>query len=66
MASRNLDDEQLQMLFSSIPGSSIILLEDADAMWSDRENTADNGVTMSGLLNVLNGVATTRFAKKSN
>ncbi|KAF2169577.1 hypothetical protein M409DRAFT_19989 [Zasmidium cellare ATCC 36951] len=54
------DDGELEQMFQEIPPRCIVLLEDIDAVWSAREQRidAENGsaVTLSGLLNVLDGV----------
>lgn len=57
------DDSALSNAFGRVNAGSIILLEDIDAMGSsavnsrDSEETASNdGITLSGLLNVLDGV----------
>jgi chaperone BCS1 len=52
LSHRGLDDESLNSLLNTSPLRSIILLEDID-----RAFTADSRVTMSGLLNALDGVA---------
>ncbi|KAL2755423.1 hypothetical protein ACRALDRAFT_1064453 [Sodiomyces alcalophilus JCM 7366] len=64
-------DAELEQMFQEVPPRCIVLLEDIDAVWSDRsagEKSQDNGVgrdgqnntapncTLSGLLNVLDGV----------
>lgn len=50
-------------MFQEIPPQCIVLLEDIDAVWSDRESETQegngavrSGCTLSGLLNVLDGV----------
>jgi len=52
LSNRGLDDEALNNLLNTSPLRSIILLEDID-----RAFTAESRVTMSGLLNALDGVA---------
>ncbi|KAJ6126278.1 hypothetical protein N7471_010771 [Penicillium samsonianum] len=67
----SVDDQSLKTLFEQLPDNCVVLLEDIDAVCSvySRELGADgpnsdskshaekNGVTLSGLLNVLDGVA---------
>ncbi|KAL7625964.1 hypothetical protein AAE478_002733 [Parahypoxylon ruwenzoriense] len=56
-------DQDLEQMFQEIPPQCIVLLEDIDAIWVDREsvrqeqhNDAKSNCTLSGLLNVLDGV----------
>ncbi|RYO80938.1 hypothetical protein DL762_007391 [Monosporascus cannonballus] len=59
-------DAELEQMFQEIPPQCIVLLEDIDAVWVDRSlSSADSGhsftndkstCTLSGLLNVLDGV----------
>jgi Cdc6-like AAA superfamily ATPase len=54
-------DDTLTECFGNIPSNSIVVLEDIDALKATKERTKDetsvndNGVTMQGLLNVLDG-----------
>ena len=65
LSDKGLSDDRLQHLLSVAPHDSIILLEDIDAAFNSREEaghvaTAFDGlsrVTLSGLLNALDGVA---------
>ena len=61
LSENNLTDDRLNHLMNHIPNRSILLLEDVDAAFNKREQTNDqgfnNGVTFSGLLNALDGVA---------
>jgi hypothetical protein len=52
-----ISDEALNDAFSSIPANSIIILEDIDiaSAVKDRDKDDDAGVTMTGMLNVLDG-----------
>ncbi|KXJ27541.1 mitochondrial chaperone BCS1 [Exaiptasia diaphana] len=68
LSDRSLSDDRLNHLMSVAPQQSIILLEDIDAAFvktdeakdgSKRENVYMNRVTFSGLLNCLDGVAST-------
>lgn len=67
LSDRGLSDDRLNHLLSVAPQHSIILLEDVDAAFVSREDTpamksAYEGlsrVTFSGLLNTLDGVAST-------
>lgn len=62
LAEQTLTDDRLNHLMNNIPARSIVLLEDVDsAFLSDRKQNLDQGytagVTFSGLLNALDGVA---------
>ncbi|XP_022919134.1 mitochondrial chaperone BCS1 [Onthophagus taurus] len=67
LSERGLSDDRLNHLLSVAPVQSIILLEDIDAAFVSREDTVQqkaayeglNRVTFSGLLNCLDGVAST-------
>lgn len=67
LSERGLSDDRLNHLLSVAPQQTIILLEDVDAAFVSREDTAQqkaayeglNRVTFSGLLNCLDGVAST-------
>ncbi|XP_050542100.1 mitochondrial chaperone BCS1-like [Daktulosphaira vitifoliae] len=54
-----MSDEQLLHLMASVPSQSLVLLEDVDSMFSDKEGTTvieGNKVTLSGLLNAFDGI----------
>ncbi|XP_076339121.1 mitochondrial chaperone BCS1 isoform X2 [Tachypleus tridentatus] len=65
LSERGLSDDRLNHLMSIAPQQSLILLEDIDAAFVSREDNAKlkvayeglNRVTFSGLLNMLDGVA---------
>ncbi|KAI1726826.1 ATPase family associated with various cellular activities (AAA) domain-containing protein [Ditylenchus destructor] len=65
LSERTLDDDRLNHLLNNTPKNSILLLEDVDAAMpssrtSDENETTYEGltrVTMSGLLNAIDGVA---------
>ena len=67
LSERGLSDDRLSHLLSVAPQQSLILLEDVDAAFTSREEskqgkTAYEGLsrlTLSGLLNALDGVAST-------
>jgi chaperone BCS1 len=67
LSERGMSDDRLNHLFSIAPEQSIILMEDIDAVFISREEsnnvkTAYDGLsrlTLSGLLNALDGVAST-------
>lgn len=67
LSERGLSDDRLNHLLSMAPQQTIILLEDVDAAFVSREESAQtkaayeglNRVTFSGLLNCLDGVAST-------
>ncbi|KAI0398700.1 P-loop containing nucleoside triphosphate hydrolase protein [Xylaria palmicola] len=56
-------DQDLEQMFQEIPPQCIVLLEDVDAIWTDRDSEKDDGqavarssCTLAGLLGVLDGV----------
>ncbi len=58
LASPKLDDEDLRGGLSSSPKGALIVLEDIDAAFREREaDAAVSGITFSGLLNAIDGVA---------
>ena len=62
LSQRGLTDDLLNHLLLNIPARTIVLLEDADAAFSNRKQRDSDGysganVTYSGLLNALDGVA---------
>ncbi|XP_037822697.1 mitochondrial chaperone BCS1-like [Lucilia sericata] len=67
LSERGLTDDRLNHLLNVAPEQSIILLEDVDAAFASREDVSKqsaaydglNRVTFSGLLNCLDGVAST-------
>lgn len=67
LSERGLTDDRLNQLLNNAPDRSIILLEDIDAAFMSREESPAqhaaydglNRVTFSGLLNCLDGVAST-------
>ncbi|XP_022098046.1 mitochondrial chaperone BCS1-like [Acanthaster planci] len=65
LSERSLSDDRLNHLMNVAPQQSIILLEDIDAAFVSREDSNDakyqgmGRVTLSGLLNTLDGVAST-------
>jgi chaperone BCS1 len=58
LASPNVTDEKIGNLLSSVPGRSVILIEDVDAFFTQRAK-ADSQVKVSysGFINALDGVA---------
>ena len=63
LSERGLTDDRLNHLLTIIPRRTLVLLEDADAAFSNRRVQTDSdgyrgaNVTFSGLLNALDGVA---------
>lgn len=62
LSQRGLTDDLLNHLLLNIPPRTVVLLEDADAAFSNRRQAESDGysganVTYSGLLNALDGVA---------
>lgn len=61
LSERGLTDDRLNELMRNLPARTLLLLEDADAAWSNRRKTESDGyngptVTFSGLLNALDGI----------
>ncbi|KAJ3036448.1 hypothetical protein HDV00_002732 [Rhizophlyctis rosea] len=60
LSERGMTDDRLSHLLSHAPPRSIVLLEDIDAAFSNRQQTEKQGyqsqLTFSGLLNALDGV----------
>ena len=58
LSSTHLSDMRLTHLMRTIPSKSLILLEDVDAIFVDRDkaNPHTNKLTFSGLLNAIDGV----------
>ncbi len=55
--SDKVNDFQFNSLLNKAPKQSIILIEDVDAIFSERRNTEKNNtLTFSGFLNALDGV----------
>jgi hypothetical protein len=51
-------DESLRALIDDLPVATLLLIEDVDCVFKDsRSTTGDTGVTLSGLLNALDGVS---------
>lgn len=61
LSEANLTDDRLNHLMNHIPQRSLLLLEDIDAAFNQRDQSDasgyKSGVTFSGLLNALDGVA---------
>lgn len=55
----NMDDSRFAHTLANIPPRSVILLEDVDAIFNQREKneSVDNNLSFSGLLNALDGAA---------
>ena len=56
---RSLTDDKLSYLLATTPPRSLLLLEDVDAAFVHREGKMAPPLTFSGLLNALDGVAST-------
>lgn len=60
LTDRSLTDDKLAYLMATLPPRSMLLLEDVDAAFTHtRENKSAVSLTFSGLLNALDGVAST-------
>lgn len=61
LSEQTLTDDRLNHLMNHVPERSILLLEDIDSAFNERKQSEDqgyvSGVTFSGLLNALDGVA---------
>ncbi len=58
LSNRLLTDESLRALIDSLPAAALLLVEDIDCAFKDwRSTAAASGVTLSGLLNALDGVS---------
>lgn len=57
LSNRKSDDSDLFRLINDIPARSVLLLEDADSLVPEREEKQGEGITFSGLINALDGVA---------
>ncbi|KAJ5047066.1 uncharacterized protein L3040_002910 [Drepanopeziza brunnea f. sp. 'multigermtubi'] len=62
LSQRGMTDDRLSQMMTVLPPRTILLLEDADAAFSNRQQATEDGysgmtVTFSGLLNALDGVA---------
>jgi chaperone BCS1 len=62
LAEAGLTDDRLALALANVPPQSVVLLEDIDAAFPSRSidpsaNSGTSSVTLSGLLNVLDGVA---------
>ncbi len=58
LSNRLMSDESLRALVDGLPASALLLIEDIDCAFKDWRNTpAASGVTLSGLLNALDGVS---------
>lgn len=59
LASSNISDEKIHTLLAAVPPRSILLIEDVDAFFRQREQaTQQVKISFSGFLNALDGVAT--------
>ncbi len=62
LSEKGLSDDRLNHLLTIIPERTLVLLEDVDVAWANRQGPQADGyhgpnVTLSGLLNALDGVA---------
>jgi chaperone BCS1 len=60
LSNPSLDDGKLLELMAEVPADSIVVLEDVDAAFQQRDRASDGaagGITFSGLLNAIDGVA---------
>lgn len=55
LGSAIMTDESLMALLSTVPTNAVVLMEDIDTVFHGRQRTADNKLSMSGLLNALDG-----------
>lgn len=57
LSGKELNDAKLLSLFGAVSSGSFILLEDIDAAFEKRDGKDAFGITFSGLLNALDGIA---------
>jgi chaperone BCS1 len=58
LSSRIMNDESLRALVDALPASTLLLIEDVDCVFKEKRATGvETGVTLSGLLNALDGVS---------
>jgi chaperone BCS1 len=58
LSSKVLSDEGLRTLVDALPAATVLLIEDVDCIFKERRTTdLQTGVTLSGLLNALDGVS---------
>jgi chaperone BCS1 len=58
LSNRVLSDDALRTLVDSLPPATLLLIEDVDCVFKNERTTTDQtGVTLSGLLNALDGVS---------
>lgn len=58
LSNRVLSDDSLRAMVDALPPSTILLIEDVDCAFKTERTTGDQtGVTLSGLLNALDGVS---------
>ena len=58
LSNRLMTDEALRAMVDDLPVGTLLLIEDVDCAFKDsRSTTGDTGVTLSGLLNALDGVS---------
>lgn len=58
LSSKLMNDDGLRSLVDALPAATILLIEDVDCVFKDERNTdIKTGVTMSGMLNALDGVS---------
>jgi mitochondrial chaperone BCS1 len=58
LSNRLMTDEALRAMVDDLPVGTLLLIEDVDCVFKDkRSTTGDTGVTLSGLLNALDGVS---------
>jgi chaperone BCS1 len=58
LSNRVLSDEGLRTLVDGVPAASLLLIEDVDCVFKEERDTdVQTGVTLSGLLNALDGVS---------
>jgi chaperone BCS1 len=56
LSNGDVDDDELNRLLAEAPPRSIILLEDIDAIFKQRDQMAASKLSFSGFLNALDGV----------
>ena len=57
MSKKTLTDDELLDLMIRIPVNSFLVIEDIDAIFSERNNETNSELSFSGLLNAIDGIA---------
>jgi chaperone BCS1 len=50
-----MNDDRLAKLLGAVPAGAVVVTEDIDTIFNGRDRTAENKLTLSGLLNAIDG-----------